>query len=349
MPLHTDLGLQLPLVQAPMAGVSGVPLAVAIAKAGGLGSLPCAMLDNATIIAHIESFRNQVNAPVNLNFFCHSPPAPDPQQQQRWRQRLQPFYTELGLEPESLPDSAGRKPFSEETADLVAQLKPEVVSFHFGLPEQSLLDTVRASSALILSSATTVEEAQWLQDHGCDAVIAQGLEAGGHRGLFLSSNLSRQRDLATLLPAIIQAVDIPVIAAGGIAAVEDVTQALATGASAVQIGTSFLLCPECDTSAVHRSALISADSEHTALTNVFSGRPARSIVNRAVRELGPISTEAPAFPTAGLALAPLRQHSEQLGDGDWSPLWCGQRAQGCKPIAAQTLARELFEWIKIVD
>jgi nitronate monooxygenase len=216
-----------------------------------------------------------------------------------------------------------------------------VVSFHFGLPSSDLLARVKAWGAKILSSATTVEEARWLEAHGVDAIIAQGVEAGGHRGMFLSDELSTQVGTFCLVPQIVRAVKVPVIAAGGIADANGVAAALALGAVGVQVGTAYLLCPEATTSPLHRAAHKSAAAHHTALTNLFTGRPARSIMNRIMRELGPINAAAPAFPLAGSAIAPLRAKAESSGSSDFSPLWCGQNPSGCKEIPAAQLTREL--------
>ena len=236
-------------------------------------------------------------------------------------------------------------PFGAEMCDKVVDLKPDVVSFHFGLPETSLVDRIKAAGCIIFSSATTVAEAPWLEDHGADAVIAQGIEAGGHRGVFLPEgqaiDLSGQLRTMALLPSILEAVRVPVIAAGGIVDADGVAAALRMGASAVQPGTAFLLCPEATTSAVHRAALQSEAARNTALTNLFTGRPARGIVNRLMRDLGPISALAPAFPTAVNALAPLRAAAEQAGRGDFSPLWSGQDVSGCRAIPAAQLVKQL--------
>jgi nitronate monooxygenase len=221
------------------------------------------------------------------------------------------------------------------------EFEPAVVSFHFGLPSAELLARVRAWGSKILSSATTVEEARWLEAHGVDAIIAQGLEAGGHRGIFLSDDLTSQIGTIALLPQIVRAVKLPVIAAGGIADARSVAAAMELGAAGVQIGTAYLLCPEATTSVVHRAALKSEAARHTALTNLFTGRPARGIVNRIMKELGPISAAAPAFPLATAAIAPLRAKAETRGSGDFSPLWSGQNASGCKEIPAAQLTREL--------
>lgn len=226
-------------------------------------------------------------------------------------------------------------------AEAIAEFRPPVVSFHFGLPSEELLARVKGWGAKILSSATTVEEALWLEARGVDAVIAQGFEAGGHRGNFLTEDLSSQVGTFALIPRIAQAVRVPVIAAGGISDARGVAAAMALGAAGVQVGTAYLLCVEATTSAVHRAALKSAAARLTALTNLFSGRPARGIMNRLMRELGPISAAAPAFPLAASAVAPLRAKAESLGSGDFSPLWAGQNTTGCKEIAAGLLTREL--------
>jgi len=294
----------------------------------------------------LTAIRAHTTKPFNVNFFCHTPPQPDAAREAAWRTALAGYYAEFRIEPPPLTGGAARLPFDAETADVLSQFKPPVVSFHFGLPSAELLARVRSWGAKILASATTVEEALWLERNGVDAVIAQGLEAGGHRGMFLPSgdgpfDLDSQLRLWTLLPSILHAVRVPVIAAGGIGDAQGVATALRLGASAVQLGTAFLLCPEATTSAVHRAALQGEGARQTALTNLFSGRPARGIVNRLMREMGPISTLPPAFPSAVNAIAPLRAAAEQAGRGDFSPLWAGQHTRGCRAIPAAQLVREL--------
>jgi nitronate monooxygenase len=339
--LQDLLGAQLPIIQAPMAGVQGSVLAIAVAEAGGLGSLPCAMLGIDAIRDELSAIRAKTNRPFNVNFFCHVPPTPDEAREAAWRAALAPYYRELGIDPSGVPAGAGRAPFSAEIADVLEAVKPAVVSFHFGLPSAELMARVRAWGGKIVASATTVDEARWLDARGVDAIIAQGAEAGGHRGIFLSSDLTTQVGTMALLPQVVKAVRVPVIATGGIADAQGVAAARALGAAAVQIGTAYLLCPEATTSAVHRAALKSDAARHTALTNLFTGRPARGIVNRLMRECGPISDVAPAFPLAGAAVAPLRAKAEAAGSGDFSPLWSGQNTTGCREIPAGELTREL--------
>ena len=343
MSLQDLLGTQLPLIQAPMAGVQLHSLAAAVSNAGALGSLPCAMLDAAGLRKELLALREHTRKPYNLNFFCHTPPAVDAAREAAWRDALSPYYAEFGIDPATIASGPGRLPFSAEMADLLDEFKPAVVSFHFGLPSTELLARVKACGAKVLSSATTVAEALWLEANGADAIIAQGLEAGGHRGMFLSDELSNQLGTFALLPQVVQAVRLPVIAAGGIADAQGVRAAMALGATGVQIGTAYLCCDEASTSAIHRAALRSPAAQHTALTNLFSGRPARGIVNRVMRELGPISPHAPAFPLATAAIAPLRSKAESLGSGDFSPLWAGQNVSGCKSISAAELTRELAQ------
>jgi nitronate monooxygenase len=337
------LGTRWPIVQAPMAGSQGSALAIAVSNAGGLGSLPCAMLTVEAMRKELAAIRAGTKGPYNVNFFVHAPPPPDARREAAWRAVLGPYYREYGIDPDSIPVGPGRTPFSAEAADVLDEFRPPVVSFHFGLPAAALLQRVRSWGAKILSSATTVDEARWLEAQGVDAVIAQGIEAGGHRGHFLSRDVSMQPGTFALLPQMVRAVKVPVIAAGGIADARGVKAALALGASAVQVGTAYLLCPEATTSAVHRAALKSEAARNTTLTNLFSGGAARGIINRVMREIGPMSDAAPAFPLAAAAIAPLRAKAEAQGKGDFSPLWSGQNATGCREIPAAELTRALAE------
>lgn len=335
------LKTQYPIIQAPMAGVQDEALALAVMHAGGLGSLPCAMLDADEILHQGRLLQAEAGVPFNLNFFCHQAPVWDAADNDRWLQALSPYLQQFGIDAANVGQGAARQPFDTAKADAVATLAPAFVSFHFGLPPAPLLTQVKASGATVLSSATTVEEARWLVEHGADAVIAQGVEAGGHRGMFLTTDLSTQQPVFELLPKVIAAVDVPVIAAGGIATPAAVSRALGMGAAAVQVGTAFLLCHESRTSELHRRALQSERAQDSVLTNVFSGRPARAIRNRAVNELGPISPAAPAFPLAGNAIALLRKAAEAQGLDDLSSLWGGQNAAACRSESAAEITRWL--------
>jgi nitronate monooxygenase len=341
MSLQSLLGIELPIIQAPMAGVQGSALAAAVSNAGGLGSLPAAMFAPDALRQELATLAALTSQPFNVNFFCHAPPFVDSAREAAWRQALAPFYRELDLNMDTVASGPGRTPFGRDTADVLDEFRPAVVSFHFGLPSPELLARVRAMGSKVLASATTIEEAQWLESRGVDAIIAQGLEAGGHRGHFLSPDLTMQMGTFALLPQMVRAVKTPVIAAGGISTASGVAAAKELGAAGVQAGTAYLLCPEATTSSVHRAALKSDRARHTALTNVFSGRPARGIVNRLMTELGALSELPPDFPLATAAVAPLRKKAEAQGSGDFSPLWAGQNAGDCRELGAAEVTRQL--------
>jgi nitronate monooxygenase len=324
-----------------MAGSQVSALAIAVSNAGGLGSLPCAMLTMDALRKELAAIKAGTSKPYNVNFFVHTPPLPDAEREAAWRKVLAPYYKEYGIDPAGVPAGPGRRPFTAEAADVLEEYKPRVVSFHFGLPSPELLARVKSWGSKILSSATTVDEARWLESHGVDAVIAQGSEAGGHQGFFLSKDIGTLVGTFALVPQMVRAVKLPVIAAGGIADADGVAAALALGASGVQVGTAYLLCPEATTSEVHRAALKSEGARVTALTNLFSGGAARGIPNRVMKELGSINAAAPAFPLAAAAIAPLRAKAEAEGKGDFSPLWSGQNASGCKEIPAAEVTRGL--------
>ncbi len=336
------LGIDLPILQAPMAGAQRGALAIAVSEAGGLGALPCALLGLDDVRVEVAAIRRATARPFNLNFFCHVPPAPAAERMAAWGRRLESYHRELGLDAGAAAPAAKRQPFDDAACELVEALRPAVVSFHFGLPAAGLLERVRATGARILASATTVEEARWLAERGCDAIIAQGAEAGGHRGMFLADDPALQVGTMALVPQIVDAVSVPVIASGGIGDARGIVAAFALGAAAVQLGTAYLFCPEATIHPVYRRALQDARDDRTVITNVFTGRPARGLVNRAIRELGPIG-EVPPFPLAAGPLAPLRARAEAGGSGDFSPLWSGQAARLGRELPAAELTRRLAE------
>ena len=339
---YLDLvGIEHPIVQAPLAGANLAAMAVAVSKAGGLGSLPCGMLSPDQARSELNVIHQQTDRPVNANFFCHTSPEPDEARERDWRARLAPYYAELGLPSDTMAKGANRTPFNATLCDLLVEMGPRVVSFQYGMPEAALIDRLKTAGCIIQSSATTVAEARWLEAHGADAIIAQGFEAGGHRSMFLTRDVASQVGTFALVPQIADAVDLPVIAAGGIADARGIVAALILGASAVQIGTAYLFCPEAEISPVFRTALGTATDDGTVLTNVLSGRPARGILNRIMREVGPLNADVPEFPLASNAVQPLRRKAEAQGRGDFSPLWAGQAARLGREMGAGELTRAL--------
>lgn len=341
MELRNLLGTKLPLIQAPMAGAQNHLLAAAVCEAGGLGSIPAGMLDAKGLEAELSAIEALTDRPYNVNFFCHQTPTADPARIDTWHKLLAPLFAEFGVDPATIPSGPTRQPFDAAMAEVLEQHRPALVSFHFGLPSPDLLKRARATGAKIASSATTLEEGLWLQEHGVDLVIAQGLEAGGHRGIFLNEDLTTQLGTFALLPQLVEALEVPVIAAGGIADAKGVAAAQTLGAAGVQLGTAYLLCPESRTNALHRAALQSPRARHTALTTLFTGRPARGILNRVMRELGPLPEGVPDFPLAGNAISALRAKTESLELDHCTPLWAGQNTSGCREIPAAQLTREL--------
>ena len=334
-------GIELPIVQAPMAGSSDTALAIAVAQAGGLGSLPTGLLSPEQVRTEVAAFSAATDKPLNLNFFTHTPPVLNNAREHAWRERLKPYYVEFGIDPNAPVPSTNRAPFDEAFCAVVEEVRPEVVSFHYGLPEPALLARVKAAGCKVMSSATTAKEARWLEAQGCDAVIAQGVEAGGHRGMFLTDDLATQVGTFGLVPQIADAVKVPVIASGGIGDARGIVAALALGAAAVQLGTVYLLCPEAKIAPPHREKLTAARDNETVLTNVMTGRPARGFLNRVMREVGAISDLAPQFPLAGGALAPLHLKAQAQGSGDFSPMWAGQAAALAREMPAGELTLRL--------
>ncbi len=339
--LLARLGLTLPILQSPMAGAGGVDLAAAVCEAGGLGALPAAAISPETLHAQIGAVRQRSGGPLNVNFFVHTPPPADAARDMAWKGRLAAYFTEYGLDPAAPVTPGGPKPFGEAFCEVIEDIRPAVVSFHFGLPAEALLARVKAAGCVVLSSATSVAEARWLAERGADAVIAQGFEAGGHRGIFLSTDLATQLGTMALVPQVADAIDLPVIAAGGIADGRGLAAALALGASAAQIGTAYLFTPEAIISPLYRQALAEAGNHVTAPSNLFTGRPARGLVNRLQRELGPMNPEAPPFPALTPILAPLRAAAEAKGSWEFSLFNAGQAAPLGRQMGATQLTRAI--------
>jgi nitronate monooxygenase len=335
------LGIELPIIQAPMAGFATVELAAGVSEAGGLGSLGLAMASPDAIWGEVRRFRALTKKPINVNFFCHEGLPVDEGSQRAWHDRLAAYRTEEGISSSDVPSPVVPPPFGASMCEAVEHIRPEVVSFHFGLPEPTLVARVKAAGCRVLCSATTVKEASRLEELGVDAIIAQGYEAGGHRGMFLTRELASQPGTMALVPQIADAVRVPVIAAGGIGDARGIAAAFALGASGVQMGTAFLFCSEAAVPPLYRAALRVAEADKTVVANVYTGRPARVIENRFVREVGPIADSVPVFPTANVHYQPLRERAEAQGRTDFTALWAGQAAPLGREMPAGELTRTL--------
>lgn len=334
------LGLEVPIIQAPMASASTPALAAAVTNAGGLGSLGCAFHDASQIADDCRALRAATNGAYNLNFFVHKEPAQDEKRAETTRRALQAYYDEfaLGEVPAAVPS---RPSFDQAQLDAVIAAAPPIVSFHYGIPGPDVIQTVKNLGAKILSTATTVHEAKILEDGGCDAVIAQGFEAGGHRGTFASPPEAGNVGTLSLVPQVVDAIAVPVIAAGGIADGRGIAAALALGASGVQMGTAFVTCPESAAHAVYRDALMNARDDETRLTSAFSGRSARALENRYLNEMAGREDNFPDFPILNTLTGPLRKASAAAGKGDFMSLWSGQSAALSKALPAAELLKTL--------
>lgn len=329
-------GIEAPIVQAPMAGAQDADLAIAASKGGALGSLPCALLSVESARNQVAQFRAATDGPLNLNFFCHQPTGA--YDESAWRAALQPYYAEYEVDYPAAPPPL-RRPFDAAMCVLVEEVRPEIVSFHFGLPDETLLARVRTTGARIFGNATNVAEARYLAERGCDAIIAQGFEAGGHAGHFLHGH--RPVGLFALIPQVADATRLPVIAAGGVADERGAAAAIALGAAAVQVGTAYLVAPESKASAVHRAALAGAGADDSLFTNLFTGGLARGLRNRLIDALGAVEPAAPPFPHASAALAALKARAEGEGRGDYSSLWASQGVALARAEPARTITERL--------
>jgi nitronate monooxygenase len=336
------LGIREPILQAPMAGATTPELAAAVTDAGGLGALGAAVLSPDELRRQVGAFRVLASGPLNVNFFVHTERPATDEAVARVSERLAGYYRELGIDVHPEPVS-GAPPFGEEMLEVVLEIRPEVVSFHFGLPDQEAVAAIQETGARVLSTATTVGEAIDLAERGVDAIIAQGAEAGGHRGTHDADLPLSLVGTMALVPQVVDAVDVPVIAAGGIADGRGVAAAFVLGASGVQIGTAFLASPEAATHPEHRRALALARPEDTTVTTIFSGRPARALRNRLVAESTPADeADALPFPLQLSMTAPLGEPDLPARDG-FRAMWTGQGVGLTRPMPAGELVAQLVE------
>jgi nitronate monooxygenase len=336
----TDLlGITYPLVQAPMASISTAPLAAAVSAAGGLGSIGAATMPPESVAAEIDGVRARTDRPFAVNFFVHQPPSPDETAAARMRARLEPYREAVGAS--GFPPLEPPPPFGPAMLQVVLARRPPVVSFHFGLPDASAVSALRAAGIRLLSSATTVAEARQLERGGVHAIIAQGFEAGGHRGTFAPPYWEGEIGTMALVPQVVDAVSVPVIAAGGIADGRGVAAALMLGAAGVQLGTAFLGCPEAVIDPLYRRTLAEPRAARTRLTKVLSGRPARAIVTRFMDELAGEEEHALAFPLQRILTAQLARAATARGDAELQAMWAGQAAPLVRPQPAAALVERL--------
>lgn len=339
--LQDLLSIEHPIIQAPMGGAVDFALVTAVAKSGGLGSLPCAAATPIVLNKILERAKDVVDLSININFFAHETTNNDAKRDASWLASLAPYYKEYDCQQPASLDPGSLTPFDEERCSIIEKLPPKVVSFHFGLPHDCLVERVKRTGAKVMSSATTVEEAVWLEKNGCDIIIAQGFEAGGHRGMFLTKDLSEQIGTFALVPQIVDAVSIPVIAAGGIGDGRGIAASLALGAVGVQIGSAYLFTREATIDEHYRRALSSENNANTVVTNVISGRPTRIARTRLTEDLGPISLSAAEFPRGFAAIDPLERRALTRGRTDFCAHYFGQATPLGHPTSAEDLTQEL--------
>jgi nitronate monooxygenase len=336
----TDLlGNQHPIIQAPMAGSTTVELVAAVSNAGGIGSMGYAETPTETIRQDAVKIRALTDKPFNLNFFAHATPVSKPEAIESTRARLKPFYSEAGLNEMPKDVSKPLFTFTEDKLEMLLDIKPPLVSFHFGLPGSEVIESLKSAGCRVLCSATTTAEAVILEQSGVDVVIAQGWEAGGHRGSFKVNHEDHGVGSLALVPQIVDAVDIPVIAAGGIADGRGIAAAFMLGACGVQMGTAFLSCPEASVDQVHLEAIRNAKDDDTRLTKAFSGRPARARLNNYSESIAAQRLPLPDFPTMYTLSDPLRKASDDALD--YRFLLYGQAATLNREMPAADLVRTL--------
>lgn len=326
--LQKLLGIKHPVIQAPMAGASTPAMAVAVTNAGGMGSLGCAMMSADKLRAAAKDVAG-AKGPVNFNFFVHREPDIARYNQARMREALAPHYAALGLG-DVAAAAPGMPAFNDAMLEVLLACAPKVASFHFGLPAAHAVDALKRAGVVLIGCATSVAEARALEAGGMDAIVAQGMEAGGHRGVFIGEPQDNDMGTMALVPLMVDAVRVPVIAAGGIFDGRGVAASLMLGAAGAQLGSAFLRAPESMTPPLHKQALAEAPDNFTRPTRLFTGRPARSIRNRMVRELAALESDAAPFPAQRAVTAPLAKAAAERGSADFMPLWSGQAGMRAK-------------------
>lgn len=338
-------GLPTPIIQAPMAGTATPALAAAVSNAGGLGSLGLGMSTVAQARQIITETQALTDRPINVNLFCHQPAERDAEREAAWIRHLAPLFAEVGAAPPAaLNEIATSFLLDAAMQRLVLELRPAIVSFHFGLPPASYLTALREAGIRTLATATNPREAATIEAAGVDAIVAQGIEAGGHRGVFDPGAEDERLSTAVLVRLLTRQSRLPVIAAGGIMDGAGIRAALDLGAAGTQLGTAFILCPESAANASYRESLKSERAGVTRLTPVLSGRPARGMVNRLIRHAeAPGSPRPAAYPVAYDAVKQLNAAAMQHGNSELSAQWAGQGAPLARELPAATLVTTLME------
>ena len=335
------LGIRLPIIQAPMAGVSTPQLAAAVSNAGGLGSIGIGAVSADQGRQQIEATRALTDRPFNVNVFCHAPAQRDPEREAAWLKHLAPLFAEAGVEPPAALNEIYTSFLEDEDAfDMLLEQRPPVVSFHFGAPSPERVRALRQAGIYTMATATHVPEADLIEQAGIDAIVAQGIEAGGHRGIFDPDAGDEGLATAVLVRMLAKRARLPVIAAGGIMDGQGIRAMLDLGAAAAQLGTAFVLCPESSANESYRQNLKSARAATTRLTRVLSGRPARGLVNRLVHHGEALGSPEPAdYPVAYDAAKQLAAAAARRGNTEYAAQWAGQGA----PLARERTAEELVE------
>lgn len=337
------LGLQYPIIQAPMAGTSTPGLAATVSNAGGMGSLGLGNLSVEAARKQIRQLQQLTDKPFNINFFCHADDPADAARDHNWLKRLQPWFAEFAAQPPAQLDKGyGSFIGNRAMLDMLLEERPPVVSFHFGLPDADAIAALQQAGIFLMGCATSLEEACMIEAAGLDAVIAQGYEAGGHRGLFDPKQESGLL-LDDLLAQLKDTIELPVVATGGLMDGKDISRVLAAGASAAQLGTAFISCPESAAPQAYRDQLLSDNAQETAVTAIFSGRPARGMVNRSHREIGPYAAELAGYPQAYSAAKALHAAAVAKGSHDFAPYWAGTSAHRSRALPAAGLMACLIE------
>lgn len=341
----TRLGMTLPIIQAPMAGVSTPALAAAVSQAGGLGALGLGAMDAETARLAITRTQALTDRPFCVNLFCHRPATADPAREAAWLAWLAPQFAAFGAQaPAALKEIYTSFVADDDMLQMLLQTRPAVVSLHFGLPPRKVLQALKAAGIYLMATATQLDEARRIAEAGVDAIVAQGIEAGGHRGTFDDTVQDEGLGVLALTQLLAERLPLPVIAAGGIMNGAGIAAALALGAQAVQLGTAFISCPESAADDAYRQALLGHDYVATRHTRAISGRPARAIVNRLV-ELGaaPDAPPVPAYPLAYDAGKALHAAARAQGESSFAAQWAGQGAALSRGLAAADLMAALAE------